>query len=89
MIRLDKYLKIARILKRRTVSNAIAKQEKILVNNRVAKPAQRIKPQDLITIQFGNRTMTIRVLSIDVVKNHSDELLYEVVDVIYKKNEIE
>jgi len=88
-MRLDKYLKVARILKRRTVSNSVAKQEKVLVNSKIAKPALQVKPGDLITIQFGNRVMSIKVLSIDMPKGKSDELMYEIVEVQYTKKDNE
>jgi len=79
-MRLDKYLKVAQILKRRTVSNSIAKKEKVTVNGKIAKPAHQVKIGDTITIQFGNRLLTIKVLSTQQPKPKSDELLYEVVD---------
>jgi len=79
-MRLDKYLKIAQILKRRTVGNSIAKQNKVTVNGKIAKAAHQVKIGDLITIQFGNRLLTIKVLSTMTPKPKSDELLYEVVE---------
>jgi len=88
-MRLDKYLKVARILKRRTTSNMAAKQEKVMVNGKIAKPAQAVKVNDLITIRFGNRIMTIRVLSITISKGYSDELMYQIVETQYAKNEEE
>ena len=88
-MRLDKYLKIAQILKRRTVSNSIAKQNKVTVNGKTAKAAHQIKIGDLITIQFGNRLLTVKVLSTQAPKPKSDELLYEVVEsaTVIKDNE--
>ncbi len=78
-MRLDKFLKVSRIIKRRTTGNAIAKQEKVLVNGRVAKPGQQLKINDLVTIQFGTRQLTIRVLSTFLPKGNDAELMYEVV----------
>ena len=85
-MRLDKYLKIAKILKRRTVSNSVAKQEKVMVNNRTAKPAHQVKPGDVITIEFGNRTMSIKVLCTEIPKAHDDVLLYEILAVTMIKD---
>jgi len=79
-MRLDKYLKVAKILKRRTISNAVARQEKILVNNKVAKPATTVKIGDLITINFGSRLLRVKVLSTMLAKSQSDTLMYEVVE---------
>ena len=82
-MRLDKYLKVAKILKRRTTSNAAIKQEKVFVNGKIAKPAHQLKFNDLITIQFGNRVMTLRVLSTFLPKPKSQELMYEIVATEY------
>ena len=86
-MRLDKYLKLARILKRRTISNEIAKQSKVMVNGKVAKPATQVKPTDIITIQFGNRILTIRVLSITITKDKQGDLMYEIIESDYIKRE--
>ena len=86
-MRLDKYLKAARILKRRTVSNAVAKQNKVLVNGKLAKPAKEIAVDDLITIHFGNRRLTVRVLSVTPAKAASEELMYEIKETVYLKDE--
>ena len=61
-MRLDKYLKTARILKRRTVSKELADQQRVYVNGRVAKPSTEVKPGDEIRVLFGYRELTVRVL---------------------------
>ena len=86
-MRLDKYLKVARILKRRTVSKAASLQGRILVNGKVAKPAHPVKPGDLITLQFGNRLLTVKVLNAATTKPGNDELLYEVVEEVRLNHE--
>ena len=78
-MRLDKFLKVSRIIKRRTTGNAIAKQEKVLVNGKIAKPSHQLKINDLVIIQFGTRQLTIRVLSTFMPKASDAELMYEVV----------
>ena len=85
-MRLDKYLKAAKLFKRRTVSNAIAKQKKIEVNGRIAKPAQLIKIGDLITIRFANRLLTVKVLSLNHQRGSDAELMYEVVEAAYEED---
>ncbi len=79
-MRVDKYLKISRLIKRRTVAHDAAESERILVNGKLAKPGAQVKAGDVITIRFGNSEMTVRVLSTPehVTKEGAAEL-YEVV----------
>ena len=56
-MRLDKYLKTARILKRRSVSKELADQQRVYVNERIAKPSTEVKEGDLIKVLFGNREL--------------------------------
>ena len=80
-MRLDKYLKVARILKRRTVSKELAIQQRIRVNGKLAKPSTEVKVGDMITITFGYRELTIRVCMIEKQTNKSDaSLLFEVIE---------
>lgn len=87
-MRLDKYLKVARILKRRTVSKELAANERVLINGKVAKPAKEVNLGDIIDIIYGERVLRIRVLDIreNVKKNDADSL-YEVVDEFIIKTE--
>ncbi|NLL52605.1 MAG: RNA-binding S4 domain-containing protein [Peptococcaceae bacterium] len=61
-MRLDKYLKVSRIIKRRTVAKDVCEGQKVSVNYRVAKPSAEIKPGDIITIDMKNRILEIKVL---------------------------
>ena len=63
-MRLDKYLKISRIIKRRTVANEAASAGRISINGKTAKPSSDVNVGDLIEIRFGSRSMTVRVDSI-------------------------
>ncbi len=54
-MRLDKYLKVSRLIKRRTVANEACDAGRVTVNGKVAKASQDIKPGDIITIRFGSR----------------------------------
>ncbi|ADI00913.1 MAG TPA: RNA-binding S4 domain-containing protein [Syntrophothermus lipocalidus] len=63
-MRLDKFLKVSRLVKRRTVAKDFADHERVLVNGRVAKPATEVRPGDVITIQFGVRKMVVEVLEL-------------------------
>ena len=83
-MRLDKYLKVARILKRRTISNELAENSRVLVNGKVAKPAKEVNIGDVIEIVYGNRVLKVKVKDIkDVVKKNDATVLYEVLDEYY------
>lgn len=79
-MRLDKYLKNARIIKRRTVAKEAADGGRITVNGRVAKAGTDVEIGDRLVITFGNGTMQIEVLSVkEVVKKEEAESLYRLV----------
>ena len=79
-MRLDKYLKVSRIIKRRTVANDACDSEKIEVNGRRAKASYDVKIGDLIDIAFGTKTLRIRVTDIKETVGKSDaSSLYEIV----------
>ena len=63
-MRLDKYLKVSRLIKRRTVANDAADGGRVLVNGREAKPSKDVKPGDVIEIKFGARTVRVEVVSV-------------------------
>lgn len=63
-MRIDKYLKVSRIIKRRTVANEACAGGRVLVNQRVAKPSAEIKPGDVISIRFGEHIGHYEVISV-------------------------
>lgn len=63
-MRLDKFLKVSRIIKRRTLAKEITAAGKVSVNGRVAKPGSPVNPGDLLEIRFGSRTMKAVVLKV-------------------------
>ena len=63
-MRLEKYLKVARLIKRRTVANEAADGGRVTVNGAPAKPSRDVKPGDVIEIRFGARTVKVEVLSV-------------------------
>ena len=80
-MRIDKYLKVSRILKRRTVSKELALNERVEINGKTAKPSTEVKAGDIVTITFGNRILKVRVLSTEEVKKKKDASdLYEVME---------
>ena len=63
-MRLDKYLKVSRLIKRRTVANEACDAGRVTVNDKVAKASQEVKVGDVIAIRFGDKTVKAEVLSI-------------------------
>ncbi len=80
-MRLDKFLKVSRIVKRRTVANEAADGGRIDVNGQTAKPSRQLKVGDIVTVSFGNKKLTFRVLSMpEYVKKEDAESMYEVIE---------
>ncbi|MBQ9156574.1 MAG: RNA-binding S4 domain-containing protein [Eubacterium sp.] len=63
-MRLDKFLKVSRLIKRRTVANEACDAGRVMVNGKVAKASQAVKTGDVLEIQFGNRSVKAEVLDI-------------------------
>ncbi len=81
-MRLDKFLKVSRIIKRRTVANEACDLERVSVNGKPAKPSKELKEGDVIAIRFGDKEAKFRVLRVpegNVSKSGSSEL-YEVAE---------
>ena len=79
-MRLDKYLKVSRFLKRRTGANEVAAAGRILLNGKIAKASQAVKAGDIIEVTFGNRPIKVKVLS-DVEPRTKDVAreMYEII----------
>ena len=77
-MRLDKFLKVSRLIKRRTVANEACDAGRVLVNDKPAKASVKVKPGDIIEIQFGTRTVKVEVLDIkDTTKKEEAKDLFE------------
>lgn len=77
-MRLDKYLKVSRIIKRRTVANEACDAGRVLVNDKVAKAGLEVKEGDIIEIRFGNNTTRVQVLSVkESVRKEDAGLMYK------------
>ncbi len=61
IMRLDKYLKTARILKRREAAKELALQERVQINGRIAKPSSEVEVGDILVLEFGNRILEVEV----------------------------
>ena len=80
-MRLDKYLKVTRIIKRRTVANDASDAAHVTVNDRPAKASYDVKVGDVIAVTFGARTLRVRVLEVKETVGKSDaSSLYEVLE---------
>lgn len=75
-MRLDKYLKVSRIIKRRTVANEACDAGRVLVNDKPAKASTNVKVGDILTIQFGNKDVCVEILDVQetVKKDDAKEL---------------
>ena len=79
-MRLDKFLKVSRLIKRRTIANEACDSSRIIVNGKPAKASYDVKLGDMIAISFGSKTVTVKVL--DIVETTKKSLatgMYEVV----------
>ena len=63
-MRLDKYLKVSRLIKRRTVANEACDAGRVLLNDKVARASAEVKAGDVIAIQFGNKDVKVEVLTV-------------------------
>lgn len=80
-MRLDKYLKVSRIIKRRTVANEAAGAGRVSINGKVAKPASEVNVGDTLDILMGGRHMLLRVLSVQEHAAKADASgMYEIID---------
>lgn len=78
-MRLDKYLKVSRLIKRRTVANEACDASKVMVNNKPARASYDVKPDDVIELTLGARQMKVRVVTVqETVSKNDAALLYEV-----------
>ena len=76
-MRLDKYLKVSRLIKRRTVANEACDNDRVTVNGRPAKASYEVKEGDVIAIQFGTRTLKVEVLQVaETVRKDDAAALY-------------
>ncbi|MDN6492257.1 MAG: RNA-binding S4 domain-containing protein, partial [Leuconostoc sp.] len=76
----DKYLKISRLIKRRTVAKEIADQGRISINGKVAKSSSDVSTNDELEVRFGNKTLTVKVLKIvETTKKEESADMYEVI----------
>ena len=77
-MRLDKYLKVSRLIKRRTVANEACDAGRVTANGRPVKASYEVRPGDVLEIGFGNRAVKVRVLSVqETVRKEEADGLFE------------
>ena len=81
-MRLDKFLKVSRLIKRRTVANEVSDMGRVFVNGNPAQPAKQIKENDIIEIEYATRTTKAKVLKVPTgnVSIQQAQELYEIVE---------
>ncbi len=80
-MRLDKYLKVSRIIKRRTVANDACSADRVTINGRAAKPSAQVKEGDVLEIMFGTNPLKVEVLSVkETVKKDEAKDMYKVLN---------
>ena len=81
LVRIDKYLKVSRLIKRRTVANEACDGGRVTINGKVAKPGSEVKAGDILELRFGERLLKVRVEDIKehVMKNDA-ALMYTVLE---------
>ena len=77
-MRLDKFLKVSRLIKRRTVANEACDNGRVLINDKPAKASSAVKEGDILTIKFGNRDVQVLVLDVrETVRKEEAEGMYK------------
>ena len=80
-MRIDKFLKVSRIIKRRTIANEACSGGRVMINHKVVKPSAEVKPGDIISIRFGEHTGHYEVITLlDTVSRNQSSDLYRVLD---------
>jgi ribosomal 50S subunit-recycling heat shock protein len=87
-MRLDKFLKVSRLIKRRTVAKDVSDQGRVLLNGKEAKPGSVVKPGDELEVQFGQRIVTVRIERLsESAKKEDAEGMYTVLKEESRKSE--
>lgn len=82
-MRLDKFLKISRLIKRRSVAKEVADKGRILINDKLAKSSSKVTVGDKLTIVFGNKTLEVKVLELHESTKKEDAIsMYEIIQEI-------
>jgi len=88
-MRLDKYLKVSRLIKRRTVANEVTSAGRVFINDKIAKPSTEVKEEDILRLEYFNKTLIVKILKVPTgnVSIQESKEIYEIVDEISKTQE--
>ena len=76
-MRIDKFLKVARVIKRRTIANEMADKGRIFVNEKQVKPSYEVKIGDIVEIKFGEKISRFRIIEIQIINSHLRLLFWQ------------
>ena len=80
-MRLDKYLKVSRLIKRRSVANEVCDAGRVLANEKPARASYEVKVGDIISINFANSTLKVKVVSVaEHAKKEDADAMYSVIE---------
>jgi ribosomal 50S subunit-recycling heat shock protein len=80
-MRLDKFLKVSRIFKRRTIAKEVSKNGRVIINDRIAKPGTELKPGDILEISYGQKKIKIKVLELkNHIKKEDADSMYQIIE---------
>ena len=87
-MRLDKFLKVSRIIKRRTISKDLVNLDRVKINGHIGKPGSQIKENDILEITLKNEILTIKVLkTVESIKANDAYTMYEVINENFREVE--
>jgi ribosomal 50S subunit-recycling heat shock protein len=79
-MRLDKYLKVSRIIKRRTVAKEVCEGNRVSINNKIVKPSTEVKEGDIIEIKYANKSLKAKIINIsEHVTKENAQGMYEII----------
>lgn len=80
-MRLDKFLKVSRIFKRRTIAKEVSKNGRVLINERVAKPGSDVKENDILEVSYGQKTIKVKILKLaSHIKKEDADSMYKIIE---------
>lgn len=80
-MRLDKFLKVSRIIKRRSIAKEVADNDRITINGKIAKSSTKVDVDDVITISFGNKIVSVKVLELlDSTKKEDAQNMFTIIE---------
>jgi len=79
-MRVDKFLKVSRLIKRRSVAKDITEQDRIYINEKLAKPSSQVKPGDTLKIVFGNKIVVVKINNVNEhASKEESSLMYQLI----------